>query len=101
MATLEPCSIEHIPTVERHGHSRQLLWLWLAANLTIADYALGFLPAALGLPFVPALIALALGNVLGGLLLAWSAEIARPPAIPRYSSAAGRSDGLAAMCAPG
>ncbi len=75
VATLEPYSIEHIPLAERHGHSRQLFWLWLAANLTIADYALGFLPISLGLPLWPTLLALAVGNVLGGALLAWSAAM--------------------------
>ena len=72
VAVPEPYSIEHIPFAERHGHSRQLLWLWLAANLTIADFAIGFIPVAIGLPLVPALLALAIGNVLGGLLLALS-----------------------------
>src|SRR6266851_552952 len=51
----EPYSIEHIPFAERHGHSRQLLWLWLAANLTIADYAIGFLPFSLGLAWSAAM----------------------------------------------
>ena len=75
VATLEPYSIEHIPLAERHGRSRDLLWLWLAANLTIADYALGFLPVSLGLPLGPTLVALALGNLLGGALLALCAAM--------------------------
>ena len=83
VAIPEPYSIEHIPFAERHGHSRQLLWLWLAANLTIADYALGFLPVALGLPIVPALLALALGNILGGLVLAWSAAMGPAAGYPQ------------------
>jgi nucleobase:cation symporter-1, NCS1 family len=83
VAVPEPYSIEHIPFAERHGHSRQLLWLWLAANLTIADYALGFVPVALGLPLLPALLALALGNILGGLLLAWSAAMGPAAGYPQ------------------
>jgi NCS1 family nucleobase:cation symporter-1 len=80
----EPFSIEHIPFAERHGHSRQLLWLWLAANLTIADYAIGFLPVRiLGLSLWPAIIALALGNVLGGLVLAWSAAMGPAAGYPQ------------------
>src|SRR5436309_12287999 len=39
VATVEPFSIEHIPSSERHGKSGQLFLLWFAANLTIADYA--------------------------------------------------------------
>src|SRR6202011_4130168 len=79
----EPYSIEHIPFAERHGHSRQLLWLWLAANLTIADYAIGFVPVALGLSVGPALLALALGNILGGLVLAWSAAMGPAAGYPQ------------------
>ncbi len=83
VATVEPYSIEHIPAHERHGHSRQLLWLWLAANLTIADYALGFLPVSLGLPLPATLVALAIGNVLGGILLAWSATMGPSAGYPQ------------------
>ena len=36
VATVEPFSIEHIPSSERHGKSGQLFLLWFAANLTIA-----------------------------------------------------------------
>ena len=84
VAIPEPYSIEHIPFAERHGHSRQLLWLWLAANLTIADYAIGFLPVrVLGLDLWPTLIALALGNILGGLVLAWSAAMGPAAGYPQ------------------
>ena len=83
VAVREPYSIEHIPFAERHGHSRQLLWLWLAANLTIADFAIGFIPVAIGLPLLPALLALALGNLLGGLLLAWSAAMGPAAGFPQ------------------
>lgn len=65
VGALEPYSIEHVPLAERHGRSRDLGWLWLAANLTIADYALGFLPVSLGLPLAPTLTALAAGNLAG------------------------------------
>ncbi len=75
VGALEPYSIEHVPLEERHGRGRDLLWLWLAANLTIADYALGFLPVSLGLPLGPTLVALALGNLLGGALLALCAAM--------------------------
>jgi len=83
VAIPEPYSIEHIPFAERHGHSRQLLWLWLAANLTIADYAIGFVPVALGLSIGPAILALALGNILGGLVLAWSAAMGPSAGYPQ------------------
>jgi NCS1 family nucleobase:cation symporter-1 len=79
----EPYSIEHIPLNERHGNARQLLWLWLAANLTIADFAIGFVPVALGLSVGAAILALAIGNILGGLLLAWSAAMGPAAGFPQ------------------
>ena len=75
VGTLEPYSVEHIPRPERHGRSRDLGWLWLAANLTIADYALGFLPVSLGLPLAPTIVALLVGNLAGGALLALAAAM--------------------------
>ncbi len=84
IAVPEPYSIEHIPFAERHGHSRQLLWLWLAANLTIADYAIGwFVAGVLGLAIGPAILALAIGNILGGLVLAWSAAMGPAAGYPQ------------------
>jgi len=68
--TVEPYTIEHIPAAERHGRPFNLFPLWLGANLTIADYAIGFLPISLGLPIGPTIIALVIGNVIGGAMLA-------------------------------
>src|SRR5438477_7405600 len=69
VATVEPFSIEHIPSTERHGRTGNLFWLWFAANLTIADYALGFLPVTLGVPLGTTILMLAIGNVLGAALV--------------------------------
>lgn len=68
--TVEPYSTEQIPATERHGSTFGLFALWLGANLTIADFALGFLPVSLGLSLPAIVMALTLGNVLGGLFLA-------------------------------
>ena len=96
VAALEPYSIEYVPLAERHGRSRDLLWLWMAANLTIADYALGFLPVSLGLPLAPTLIALGAGNLLGGTLLALCAAMGPRAGYPQMfigRSAFGRIGG--------
>ncbi|MFL5767636.1 MAG: purine-cytosine permease family protein [Actinomycetota bacterium] len=69
VATVEPYSIEHIPSEERHGRTGSLFWLWFAANLTIADYALGFLPITLGVPLGTTIAMLLIGNVLGAALV--------------------------------
>jgi len=69
---VEKLGIEHVPENMRHGRTGQLFTLWLASNLTIADYALGFLPVSLGVPLLPMILALLVGNVLGSLFVALS-----------------------------
>src|ERR1044072_5964628 len=69
VGTIEPYSIEHIPAGERHGRTGSLFWLWFAAHLTIADYALGSLPITLGVPLGPTVVVLLIGNVLGAALV--------------------------------
>ena len=69
---VEKLGIEHVPEKMRHGRTGQLFTLWLASNLTIADYALGFLPVSLGVPLPSIILALLIGNILGSLFLALS-----------------------------
>jgi len=69
---VEKLGIEHVPENMRHGRTGQLFTLWLASNLTIADYALGFLPVSLGVPLLSMILALLVGNVLGSLFVALS-----------------------------
>lgn len=47
-----------------------LFYIWFAANLTIGDFAIGFLPIAFGQPIFPTIVALIIGNITGGSLLA-------------------------------
>ena len=64
---IEKIGIEHVSDRLRHGRPYLMFTLWLAANLTIADYALSAL--FYGLPFGYIALAIVVGNVLGGLLL--------------------------------
>jgi NCS1 family nucleobase:cation symporter-1 len=64
---LERLGIEYVREELRHGAPFITFTLWLGANLTIADYALGYL--FFGLPVSSILIAVVVGNLLGGLLL--------------------------------
>lgn len=70
---IEKLDIQHIGTKLRHGKPFITFTLWLAANLTIADYALGSL--FYGLPFNFIVLAILLGNILGGLLLGLMASM--------------------------
>ena len=49
--------------------------MWFGANLTIADFALGSLFFFLGVPFSGIIIAIVVGNVLGGFLLGLMASM--------------------------
>ncbi|MDA8142895.1 MAG: cytosine permease [Thermoplasmatales archaeon] len=57
-------------TYAKEQKSVSLFYIWFAANLTIGDFAIGFIPVSLGQPVYPSIIALTIGNITGGLLLA-------------------------------
>ena len=48
-----------------------MFYIWFAANLTIGDFAIGFIPVSLGTPLNLSILALVLGNVTGGALLSY------------------------------
>ncbi|MGH9104087.1 MAG: purine-cytosine permease family protein [Acidimicrobiales bacterium] len=70
LLTLERRGVDPVPPAERHGRPSSQLTLWLGGNLTIADFALGFLPVTLGLPWSWAIAAVLIGNVAGALAVA-------------------------------
>jgi NCS1 family nucleobase:cation symporter-1 len=80
---MEKIGIEHVPTEARHGKASQLFTLWLASNLTIADYALGFLPVSLGVPLPSMIVGLLAGNILGSLVLAASVAMGPKMGLPQ------------------
>lgn len=80
---VEPYGIETVGQVERHGSVRSQFTLWLGSNLTIADFALGFLPVSLGLPWPWMILAILLGNVAGSLLLGMSAAMGPTYGLPQ------------------
>jgi NCS1 family nucleobase:cation symporter-1 len=71
--SLETIGIQRIPTESRQGKPRSLFNLWFAANLTIADFALGFIPIALGMNFVSSIVSIIIGNLLGAAVVGLSA----------------------------
>jgi NCS1 family nucleobase:cation symporter-1 len=80
---MEKIGIEHVPPEARHGRTSQLFTLWLASNLTIADYALGFLPVTLGVPLPSMILGLLLGNILGSLFLAAAVTMGPKMGLPQ------------------
>jgi NCS1 family nucleobase:cation symporter-1 len=72
---IEPYGVDWVNPTERHGTVWGQWTLWLGSNLTIADFALGFFPIALGLSWWWSIAALVVGNILGGLALGLSAAM--------------------------
>jgi NCS1 family nucleobase:cation symporter-1 len=67
---IEPHGLEHIVQGERHGKPFHLFTLWMAANLVLATWVIGNLAVGtFGESMVGAFVALALGNLLGAVLL--------------------------------
>lgn len=70
LLSVEAHSIDFVPHTERFGVARKTFFPWFASNVTIMSLAMGALTVSVGLSFWWALLAIAIGNALGGLLMA-------------------------------
>ncbi len=80
---VEPYGIDPVPPADRHGRARSQFTLWLGSNLTIADYALGFFPIALGMPWGWTIAAILAGNLLGAWALSLCAAMGPAYGVPQ------------------
>src|SRR5213078_1898354 len=62
--------IDHIPAAARHGKPWHQLAFWFGGNVNVFNIFLGGLTVVIGLSFWPALIAIAVGTLIGALLIA-------------------------------
>jgi NCS1 family nucleobase:cation symporter-1 len=88
---IEERTIEPIPDAERHGRTRELAAIWFGMNmlpLTIVTGALATL--TFGLPFWWSVLAIALGNMLGGIFMALHAGQGPQLGIPQMIQARGQ-----------
>ena len=68
---LEDKTIQPIPLNERHGKARDLFTIWFGSNIMIMTIVTGGLATTVfGLSFVPAMVGIILGNVIGGIFMA-------------------------------
>jgi len=68
---LEDKTIQPIPLNERHGKARDLFTIWFGSNIMIMTIVTGGLATTVfGLSFVPAIVGIILGNVIGGVFMA-------------------------------
>lgn len=69
-SVIERRSIDFIPHAERHGSPFSLFTLWFAGNMQITTIVTGALAVAIGLSLPWALVAIVVGNLLGGIVMA-------------------------------
>ncbi len=83
---VESIGIEHIDSNLKKGKPSSLFFLWFAANLTIADFALGFIPISLGMNVISAITAIIVGNILGSFVVGLSAAMGPKTGYPQMMS---------------
>lgn len=67
---VERHSIDFIPASERHGTPFSLFTLWFSANMQVTTIVTGALAVIIGLPLLWAIVAIVVGNALGGIVMA-------------------------------
>jgi nucleobase:cation symporter-1, NCS1 family len=67
---VETHHIDHIPAAARHGAKWQQLFFWAGANFNVFNLVLGGVVVIIGLTFWWAIIAIVVGALIGGLLIA-------------------------------
>jgi NCS1 family nucleobase:cation symporter-1 len=70
-STLEQRAIDHVPAAERHGKPRHLFTLWFASNVQITGLVNGALAVTIGLDLPWAVFSILVGNLVGGLFMAY------------------------------
>ena len=68
---VEARSIDFIPPTERHGKVQNLFFIWFSANMQITTIVTGALGVVLGLNLSGALLAIAIGNIVGAVFMAY------------------------------
>jgi NCS1 family nucleobase:cation symporter-1 len=61
--SVETHGVDVIPDSERHGHPRELFWVWLGANIIFTYIIDGAIVVSFGLSFWPAIAAIVVGNL--------------------------------------
>ncbi|MCF3946649.1 cytosine permease [Acidiphilium sp. AL] len=76
-------AIDRIPETERHGRPASLFTLWFSANMQMTTVATGLVAGSLGLGLASGMVAIVLGNVLGGVFMAYHAAQGPKLGIPQ------------------
>jgi NCS1 family nucleobase:cation symporter-1 len=87
--------IDHIPAGARHGKSWHQFAFWFGSNVNMFNVVVGAVVVSIGLTFSESLIAIAVGTLIGALLIALHATQV-PGSASRRRSRAGDSSGSTA-----
>ncbi len=74
---------EPVPEGMRKNNSSELFTLWFASNMTIGDFAIGFIPVLLGLSLGMSLFSMLLGSVMGSILVAFMSRTGTLTGLPQ------------------
>lgn len=83
LSRTEPFATEEIPIAERHGHPRHQFTLWFAANMVLAVLVSGFFSSLFGLSVAQGLSAVAVGTLLGSIVMGVLAGIGSKLGVPQ------------------
>ena len=81
---VEQRTIEHVPVDERHGRARDLFTVWFGSNIMLLTIITGALATTVfGLPLWAGALAIVLGNVIGGVVMALHAAQGPQMGVPQ------------------
>ncbi|WMT52019.1 MAG: cytosine permease [Ferroplasma sp.] len=72
-----------VPYDMRKNNSSELFTIWFASNLTVGDFAIGFIPVLLGLSIQMALFSMILGSIMGSLLVGFMSKTGTLTGLPQ------------------
>ncbi|QEO17083.1 purine-cytosine permease family protein [Acetobacter vaccinii] len=94
----EAHTIYQIPLDQRHGSPRDLFTVWFGSNIMMLTIITGALSTTVfGLSFWPALLAVVLGNMVGGLFMALHAAQGPQLGVPQMVQTRGQFGSIGAM----
>jgi NCS1 family nucleobase:cation symporter-1 len=95
---IERYTIFPIPLEDRHGRARDLFTLWFGANITILTVVTGALSTSLfKLPLGAALLAIVVGNLVGGVFMALHAAQGPQLGVPQMVQSRGQFGSIGAL----
>lgn len=81
---LEFRTIDHVPETERHGRARNLFTVWFGSNIMLLTVATGVVSTVVfGLPIWAAALAIVIGNLVGGVVMALHAAQGPQMGVPQ------------------